>query len=97
MNNVNNKYLTRINPEMMISFVEKDQNQKHENNRRKRDRYLLTSTFSFFTNKNYIDSAFIKEEERKENIKDFNKLYNKTYSHQYFYGLDRGTDELITL
>jgi hypothetical protein len=83
---------------MVISFVEKDKDfDKTKHNRRNRERYILTTSFSHFSDKSYIDSAFINEEDRKESTESFNNLYNEKFKHKYFYGLDRGTNELITL
>jgi hypothetical protein len=62
--NKKNKFPLRINPEITISFAEQDNNfikqsPNQTNNRRKRERYLLTTTLSRNADSKYIDSAFI--------------------------------------
>lgn len=100
--NKSQQYPLRINPEMSISFVEKDeqfiaQNPQKKHNRRYRDRYILTMSMSHKADKQYIDEWFIDDEQRQEGIDEFNKLYNQEKSFEYLYGLDKGTNELVTL
>lgn len=100
--NKNDKYIIRINPELTIFFIEKKENFKKENpeiknNRRLDDRYLLSTNFSFHSNKSYIDSAFINEENRKSSIEIFNEIFNNKNKLDFFYWLDKWTNELITL
>lgn len=108
--NEENKFPLRINPEITISYVEQDKNFEklkpdQTNNRRTRERYLLNTTLSHNADSKYIDSAFIwfrewenweKIDKRLENILLFNENINKN-KLDYFYWLDKWTNELITL
>ena len=89
----------RINPELNISLRKwnEDYNDKISFHRKKDDVYLLNVNFSHFANRSYIDSSFIEDDKRKENLKKFNDLYNKNIKLNYFYWLDKWTNELITL
>ncbi|MDD4530914.1 MAG: hypothetical protein PHO80_05200, partial [Candidatus Gracilibacteria bacterium] len=96
--NEENKFPLRINPEITISYVEQDKSFAKEkpnqtNNRRTRERYLLNTTLSHKADSKYIDSAFTLEK-KQENIDMVN---NNLMNYNYFYGLDKGTNELITL
>lgn len=100
--NKSNKYIIRINPELTVFFKEKDKefiskNPKLKNNRRFHNRFILSTNFSFHSNKSYIDSAFINEECRKDSIKTFNNIFNNKNKLEYFYWLDKWINELITL
>ena len=89
----------RINPELNISLRKwnEDYNDKISFHRKKDDVYLLNVNFSHFANRSYIDSSFIEDDHRKENLKKFNNLYNENIILNYFYWLDKWTNELITL
>ncbi len=100
--NKNDKYIIRINPELTIFFKEKNKDFIKENsdikkNRRLEDRFILSTNFSFHSNKSYIDSAFINDEKRKNSIETFNEIFNWKNKLDYFYWLDKWTNELITL
>ncbi len=100
--NKSDKYLIRLNPELTIFFKEKDKDFIKENpnikkNRRLEDSFILSTNFSFHSNKSYIDSAFINEEKRKDSIETFNQIFNSKNRLDYFYWLDKWTNELITL
>lgn len=95
--NVDSDYILRINPEFSISFRKWDTKNYRKDHRRWTDKFLLNLSFSHFSNKNYIDASFIEDYERKESIKWFNELFNENNILEYFYGIDKGTNELVTL
>ena len=100
--NIDNKYNLRINPEITISFVGKDEefaktHPNQSNNRKSKERYLLTTSMTHKSDKAYIDSWFIEDTARKENIINFNTVYNQDKQFDYLYGLDKWTKELVTL
>lgn len=104
-NNQNEKYPIRLNPEIKISFIEKDENFIKNNyglpfNRKFYDRYLLTSTITQNAlnkeiNLNYKDKSEIIKTYESYND-DFNKNLKQNWL-QYFYWLDRWENELVTL
>ncbi|MDO4874286.1 MAG: hypothetical protein Q4A35_03755, partial [Candidatus Gracilibacteria bacterium] len=96
--NKENNYVGRINPELTISLRKGNEAfQKTQPHRKASDNFLLTMSYSHHTDKSYIDDAFIKDEERRSSLEQFNKYYNENHKFDYIYGLDKGTNELITL
>lgn len=98
-NNTEN-YILRINPELIISFRKWDTERfkgKISFHRRKNDAYMVSFSFSHFSDKSYITSEFIDDAERKENLKKFNDLYNENVTLEYIYWIDKWTNELVTL
>ena len=98
-NNAEN-YILRINPELIISFRKWDTERfkgKISFHRRKNDAYMVSFSFSHFSDKSYITSEFIDDAERKENLKKFNDLYNENVTLEYIYWIDKWTNELVTL
>lgn len=99
--NIDNKYPLRINPELSISYLMEDKNYiknnpNQNNNRRVRDRYLLSTTISMNCEWSYIDSAFIWDI-RFQSINNFNDNFNESNKFDYYYWLDKWTNELVTL
>lgn len=100
-----NKYPIRINPEIKISYVEKDEEWANNNswkkyNRRLTDRYLLTSTISLNSLEKEIDLSFKEKKEIIKTYENYNNKFNKNLKQnwlKYFYWLDRWEKELITL
>lgn len=96
--NKDNNYTSRINPELTISLRKWNELFKKEQPHRKAsDNFLLTMSYSHYTDKSYIDDAFIKDEERKSSLEQFNKNYNEDHKFDYIYWLDKWTKELVTL
>lgn len=95
--NKNSDYILRINPEFVISFRKWDPEKFPKNHRKWKDSFLIRFSFSHFSDKKYIDAAFVEDDERKENLQKFNELYNKNNNLEYFYGIDKWTKELVTL
>ena|GEM_PF-6189022 len=59
---------------------------KDRKKHRKSDKsFLLTMSYSHYTDKSYIDDAFIKDEERKSSLEQFNKHYNENHKFDYIY------------
>jgi hypothetical protein len=98
--NKENDYVLRINPEFSISFRLWDK-EKYKNtlpfHRKKNNQYFLTMSFSHSADRNYINTAFINEEDRKQSLQDFNDIFNRKNRFDYIYGIDKGTKELVTL
>ena len=96
--NKKNNYVSRINPELTISLRKWNEAfQKTQPHRKASDNFLLTISYSHHTDKSYIDDAFIKDEERKSSLEQFNKNYNENHKFDYIYWLDKWTNELVTL
>ena len=98
-NNTEN-YILRINPELVISFRKWDAERfkgKISFHRRKNDAYMVSFSFSHFSDKSYITSEFIDDVKRKEHLKKFNDLYNENVTLEYIYWIDKWTNELVTL
>lgn len=96
--NKKNNYVSRINPELTISLRKWNEAfQKTQPHRKASDNFLLTMSYSHHTDKSYIDDAFIKDEERKSSLEQFNKNYNENHKFDYIYWLDKWTNELVTL
>jgi len=101
-------YVTRLNPEMIINYVEqrigsiKDKGEKEvKRNRRKQAEYILALTITENNDKPKTDMALASKDAVKKDIEKFNTernliLSNDPYSF-YYYGIDRGQKELITL
>ena len=107
--NKNEKYPTRLNPEIRIFWREPRESRVKKygkgsnlyNPKRKNrfltEQYTLATTFTLnATNKN-LDFAWDKEEDIKDKIKIFNDEFNKNNTNQWVYGIDRGLKELATL
>lgn len=99
-------YKTRLNPEMKISYVEKrvdsilDKNGKEvKRNRRKQTEFILSTTISQHNDKPKFDMSFKDKDLIKEKITDFNNNLNSEINpnNVWYYGLDRGQEELLTL
>lgn len=96
--NKEHKYISRLNPELVISLRAWEKAFKDRKKHRKSDKsFLLTMSYSHYTDKSYIDDAFIKDEERKSSLEQFNKHYNENHKFDYIYWLDKWTNELVTL
>ena len=104
----NSGYTTRLNPQFSISYVEKREDSikdksgnEVERNRRKQAEYILSTTISENNDKPKFDMAFADKDRIKQNIEDFNKEFNKKAKSDlyslYYYGIDRGQEELLTL
>lgn len=101
-------YTTRLNPEMKISYVEKREDSikdkegnEVKRNRRKQAEYILSFTISENNNEPKFDMAFADKEKVKANIEAFNTTLNDKIKgnpyNLYYYGIDRGDEELLTL
>lgn len=101
-------YVTRLNPEMRINYVEqkadsiKDKGEEEvRRNRRKQAEYILALTITENNGKPKADIALASKDVVKEGIKEFNTERNRILSSDpysfYYYGIDRGQKELITL
>lgn len=101
-------YTTRLNPEMKISYVEKRVDSVKDKagnelarNRRKLAEYILSLTISENNDKPKFDMAFADKDKVKVNIDKFNKELNQKIKVNpydlYYYGIDRGNEELLTL
>ncbi len=103
--NTTNNDTIRLNPEMKINFRRKDHTEhnylstnNYSDNRKCRDQFTLTTTFTLNPNSLHTDLAFAKAEEIEEKIKDFNRDFNnQNWDTFYKYGIDRGNIELATL
>ncbi len=104
--NASSKYPIRINPELKISFVEKRLDDLEERdlgklgkNRRKEEQFLLSTSVTLNAHDEYVDLGFKLDDEIKKFFEDFSKQFNqgKKPFEQYYYGLDRGQKELLTL
>ena len=96
--NKEHKYISRLNPELVISLRAWEKAFKDRKKHRKSDKsFLLTMSYSHYTDKSYIDDAFIKDEERKSSLEQFNQHYNENHKFDYIYWLDKWTNELVTL
>ncbi len=106
VDNTKRRYDIRLNPELKISFVEKKTEElKDENlgmlkkNRRQEDRYLLSTTITLQAHKRNADLSFKGTDEIVNFIQTYNDEFNKNIKpfDIYYYGLDRGQKELLTL
>ncbi|MBS8121966.1 hypothetical protein [Candidatus Vampirococcus lugosii] len=100
--NEKEKFPIRINPEIKISFIEKDKNfeKKYSGlkfNRKLYDRYILTTSITQNSFNKSIDLNFKETDEILNFYNKYNKDFNKENSFKYFYGLDRGENELVSL
>lgn len=104
--NFKKNYETRLNPEFKISFVENKANElndeklgKLRKNRKLADSYLLSTTITLQAHEKNVDLSFKKTEEIKSFIDGYNKNFNQKIKpfDIYYYGLDRGQKELLTL
>jgi len=101
-------YTTRINPEMRINFIDKREESikdksgnEVERNRRKDKEFILSLTITEHNDKPKFDMAFADKKKVIKNINDFNTTLNSKLQDGklgiYYYGLDRGEAELVTL
>jgi hypothetical protein len=99
-------YKIRLNPEMKISYVEKridsvlDKNGNEvKRNRRKQAEFILSTTMSQNNDKPKFDMSFKDKDLIKSKIDVFNKTLNDKLNPNdvWYYGLDRGQEELLTL
>ncbi|MGP8320884.1 MAG: hypothetical protein ACT6FE_00955 [Methanosarcinaceae archaeon] len=101
-------YMTRLNPQFSISYVEKrvgsikdKSGNEVKRNRRKQAEYILSTTISENNDKPKFDMAFANKEKVIKNINIFNEVINKKIKadpyNVYYYGIDRGNEELLTL
>ena len=104
-NNKNNHDI-RLNPEFKINFVEKSLDDRtikklgdNKTNRKQNDRFLLTSTITLQAHDKNEDLAFKKTDEIITFFNEYNNEFNKKIKpfNLYYYGLDRGQQELLTL
>lgn len=101
-------YAVRLNPEFKINYVEKREDsiknkagEEVKRNRKKQEEYILSLSISENNDKPKFDMAFAEKEKIKMNIENFNKELNKKMEQNpynfYYYGIDRGNEELLTL
>jgi hypothetical protein len=104
--NETDKYPIRLNPEFKISFVEKqdkDLNMRNlgllNKNRRLKSQFLLSTTITLLAHEKNADLHFKKTDEIQTFINSYNQEFNKKIKpfDIYYYGLDRGQKELLTL
>lgn len=104
--NIENKYEIRLNPEFKINFVEnsfKELENRNlgelKKNRRQQDRFLLSTTITLQAHDKSADLNFKGTDEIIKFIEGYNKEFNKKIKpfDIYYYGLDRGQKELLTL
>lgn len=105
-NNSASKYSIRLNPELKISFVEARPDElegrklgKLKKNRRNEKQFLLSTTIFLNAHGKNVDLSFKTEVEVEKFFGEFNQKFNegrKPFEH-YYYGLDRGQKELLTL
>jgi hypothetical protein len=110
--NKGNQYHVRLNPELKISFIAKQEEKildKYGNkrnlgklgkNRKNKERYLLSTTITEKAHDKKINLAFKTKDEVKTFIDEYNKKFNESIQDPfdiYYYGLDRGQKELLTL
>ena len=99
-------FVTRLNPEMKISYVEKradsilDKTGKEvARNRRKQAEYILSTTITEYNDKPKFDMSFKDKDIIIDKIMEFNETLNDKIdpNDAWYYGLDRGQEELLTL
>lgn len=104
--NQNNKYPIRLNPEIKISYIEKDIKFIENNewnifkNRKFNDRYLLTSTITQNALNKSLNLNFKTKNEIIDSYQNYNNDFNETIKEKginYFYWLDRWENELVSL
>lgn len=104
--NIENNYEIRLNPEFKINFVEKqidrlaDRNLgKLKKNRSLNNRYLLSTTITMQAHEKNVDLSYKTTNCIKEYVEKYNKEFNLKIKpfDIYYYGLDRGQKELLTL
>jgi hypothetical protein len=104
--NEKNNYEVRLNPEFKINFIEENPESLKDKklgvlnkNRKKSDRFLLSTTITFQAHDKNADLAFKETKEITQFIDEYNKDFNKKIKPWdiYYYGLDRGQKELVTL
>lgn len=104
--NTKSNYHVRLNPEFRINFVEERTGELEgkqlgalNKNRKKNNKFLLATTITLWAHEKNIDLAFKTTDE----ISGFIDFYNKKFNQKikpfdiYYYGLDRGKRELLTL
>ncbi len=110
--NQENKYSIRLNPELKISFIEKQEEKivdkygekrdlgKLGKNRKNKERFLLSTTITEQAREKKANLSFKTRDEIKAFINEYNTEFNKNIKNPfdiYYYGLDRGQKELLTL
>lgn len=103
--NQNDKYPIRLNPEIKISFIEKEENfiKNHSEllfNRKFHDRYLLTTTITQNALNKEINLNYKDKDEIIKTYENYNNEFNKNLKQdwlKYFYWLDRWESELVSL
>ncbi len=108
--NQNQNYPVRLNPEFSIRWVKKNENFKklgstHSDfhNRWLQDRFVLVTTLTFNALSTTQNTAFKTTDELKTQIDEFNQTINHELKQRqqnntlWYYGLDRGKKELLTL
>jgi predicted RNA-binding Zn-ribbon protein involved in translation (DUF1610 family) len=105
--NYKNNFLVRLNPEVRIFFRPRDDEQLNENKRHNRfSKEHYGVTFSFLENActKQISNSFVGKDAVKDKIKNFNKeVIDKFIKKEdqeknlWYYGIDRGQQELATL
>lgn len=101
--NIDNKYPIRINPEIAISFVKKDDNFYEENhnklfkNRRFQDRFLLTTSMTEFATNKSIYLSYKELSELKNFYNSYNYNFSENFKWEYIYWIDRWDNELASL
>lgn len=104
--NVKNNYDIRLNPEFKISFVaarpwevRTTNLSPHNTNRRLQDKYLLSTTITLNAHEKNVDLSFRDTDDILKSINRYNNAINAKLNSQgiYYYCLDRGQQELVTL
>ncbi len=103
--NEQNNHNIRINPEIKISYRQAEKKdisleQKSKPfNRAYHDQYTLSTTITLNAHERSINTSYLKKREIEEFIQTYNTDFNKNIDQSkiYYYGLDRGEKELITL
>lgn len=104
--NTQNRHDIRLNPEFKVNFVEKNLNELKnkklgglKKNRKQDDQFLLSTTVTLQAHDKNADLAFKKTDEIVGFINEYNQEFNSKIKpfDIYYYGLDRGQKELLTL
>ncbi|MDD5295238.1 MAG: hypothetical protein PHP21_05005, partial [Patescibacteria group bacterium] len=104
--NEEKNYEVRLNPEFKINFVEKHPDElkdrdlgKLKKNRRLNEQFMLSTTITLNAHGKNTDLSYKTTDDIKKYIEEYNDEFNKKIKpfDIYYYGLDRGKDELLTL
>ncbi|MFA4834067.1 MAG: hypothetical protein WC619_04465 [Patescibacteria group bacterium] len=104
--NEEKNYEVRLNPEFKINFVEKHPDElkdrdlgKLKKNRRLNEQFMLSTTITLNAHGKNTNLSYKTTDDIKKYIEKYNDEFNKKIKpfDIYYYGLDRGKDELLTL